>query len=294
MNRNALIAFLEEEFLPRKILEIPSFVNFGLEIEIEGVDFDTVKRLIRNTTKDTRHVEGEISLSEKGAEIVSPVLQNKKETWRQLNKVSKTLHFLRPTFEDCSFQVNYDMDFLKDEEKFLKFIKLFMAYEDVLYLFSRGKDEKLRTSALLYAQPIARMIYQNGNVERETYLSDFEFLKDNKLFALSLKEREKKLIEFRTPNGTDDLVLWQNYIMTFYSMLAYANHTTYDIEKINLYLKESYSFYLNYKRKFPYEKIMEFATMIFPSEFDQLSFFKQCVINQKEEAKTYLKKMPPI
>ena len=42
------------------------------------------------------------------------------------------------------------------------------------------------------------------------------------------------------------------------------------------------------------EKIMEFATMIFPSEFDQLSFFKQCVINQKEEAKTYLKKMPPI
>ncbi len=33
MNRNALIAFLEEEFLPRKILEIPSFVNFGLEIE---------------------------------------------------------------------------------------------------------------------------------------------------------------------------------------------------------------------------------------------------------------------
>lgn len=294
MNRNALIAFLEEEFLPRKILEIPSFVNFGLEIEIEGVDFDTVKRLIRNTTKDAWHVEGELSLSEKGAEIVSPVLQNKKETWRQLNKVSETLHFLRPTFEGCSFQVNYDMNFLKNEEKILKFIKLFMAYEDVLYLFSRGKDEKLRTSALLYARPIARIIYQNGNVERETSLLDFDFLKNNKFFALSLKEREKMLIEFRTPNGTDDIVLWQNYIMTFYSMLAYANHTTYDIEKINLYLKEPYSFYLNYKRKFPYEKIMEFATMIFPSEFDQLSFFKQCIINQKEEAKTYLKKTPHI
>lgn len=294
MNKNVLIAFLEEPFLSRKILEIPSFVNFGLEIEIEGVAFDTVARLIRNTTKNMWHVEGEISLSEKGAEIVSPILQNKKETWKLLDKVSKTLHFLKPTFEGCSFQVNYDRDLLKNEEKFLNFIKLFMAYEDVLYLFSKGKDEKIRTSAGLYAQPIARMLYKNGCVKEDLSLADLAFLKNSKFFALALKKRKKEIIEFRTPNGTDDTVLWQNYIMTFYSMLAYANDAFYDTQKINQYLKEPYSLYENSKLKFPFIKIVEFATMIFPSELDQLYFLKQCVLNREEEVKTYLKETPYI
>lgn len=289
MNKSTFLAFLEEPVLPRKRLEIPPAINFGLEIEIEGVDFDTVKRLIRNTTKNTWHVEGEISLSEKGAEVVSPVLQNREATWELVKKVSKTLHFLKPTFEDCSFQVNYDMDILKDEKSFLNFIKLFMAYEDVLYFFSRGKDENIRKSAGLYAGPIAKKVYQNGNIERDLSLSDFAFLKQNKFFALSLKEKE--IIEFRTPNGTDDFVLWQNYIMTFYSMLAYANHATYDIQKINQYLKTPFSFYANLEIESLFAKIIEFAAMIFPSELDQLYFLRQCTLGNREEIKTYLKKV---
>ena len=69
----------------RDILTIPRRENFGLELELDKVNFDEVYRLVRRQFGYSWHVKTDKSLTKnENAEIVSPVLQNNKQTWIML------------------------------------------------------------------------------------------------------------------------------------------------------------------------------------------------------------------
>lgn len=66
----------------RDKLTIPEKVNFGLELELDQVNQSEVFKLVRKEFGDSWIIKQDNSLTKgANAEIVSPVLQNKKRTW---------------------------------------------------------------------------------------------------------------------------------------------------------------------------------------------------------------------
>ena len=147
----------------RSSISIPKSVNFGLEIENNGLEsrdeWDNVKRIITNI--DNRlliHDDDSLNYTNKqkketfGIEISTPVMQNKKEDLVLLKKISKTLKFINPKYDLSSFQINYD-DNLTINEK-LELLKVYAHYEKILMRFCRGNDEYLRDCTCLYSHYI--------------------------------------------------------------------------------------------------------------------------------------------
>ena len=142
----------ETPFSYRPILTIPTDINFGLEIEIEDIDHDLIVKQVQEEFGTSFKVKKDVSLrKDYNAEIITPVLQNTKETWEMLKKLTELIKTLKPTYDNCSFQINYDASLLPTIEDKIRFIKLFAVYEDIIYRFSKGEDYSYRDSLIDYA-----------------------------------------------------------------------------------------------------------------------------------------------
>lgn len=258
----------------RSKLTIPSRTKFGLELELDQVDLDEVKYLVRKELGGTWQVKTDKSLTKAhNAEIATPPLYNTKETWIQLKRMGELLQRLDPSYNNCSFQINFDGILLPTPKDRVRFLKLYAMYEDIIYRFSKGEDEKYRDSLDIYAHPIILTLKGIINYSPETIVDMFS---NNKRYGIVFKQNEKDLIEFRTPNMTNSPVLWQNYLTTFYYLLKCATSNRYNQDKIDTYIDKFYKSYLleNYEieRK---DKAMEFSDLIFKNSNDQISFMHQ-------------------
>lgn len=262
----------------RKQISKEIFIPFGIEIEAEGIPYDNSKRVINHKVDDKWSIKTDRSLQDGGVEIVSPVLTNDIVVWKQLRKLSETLKFLSPTFDQSSFQVNLDA-FNLSEEEIIDFLKLYSVYEKVIYGFSKGFDQHLRKD-MSYAEPISYEFYQQYH-KKPRFRCYHEFI-NNKRFSISLKTKTRSIhdkiqvIEFRTPNGTDDAFLWQNYITCFSAMLKHITSRMFDPEKIDfLFSKCFYRPSLDSLETVDEKKGIEFAELIFTNDMDKTCFYKQ-------------------
>lgn len=94
-----------------KTIDKNIYIPYGLEIEMESIDFLEGRRALKPEIDDTWIVGDDITLNDRGLELTSPVLKNNPETIERLKRISKTIEFLRPTFDNCSFQINLDAYF---------------------------------------------------------------------------------------------------------------------------------------------------------------------------------------
>lgn len=263
----------------RSILTIPSKINFGLELELENIKYDEVYRLVRNQFGESWQVKTDLSLiKNSNAEIVTPVLQNKKQTWLLLKKMGKLLEHLNPTYHNCSFQVNFDGSLLPTEEDKIRFIKLYAMYEDIIYRFSKGEDNEYRESLNTYASPI--ILTLKGLLNHEDNIIDT--FSNNKRYGLIFKNKDKDLIEFRTPNATSNPILWQNYITTFYYLLRFATDHKYNKKEIDTYIEQFIKIHIleDYEQLKP-AKALKLSNMIFSNKTDQLYFMHQYIDKSK-------------
>lgn len=272
--RNLDIKLENYPLIYRSKLTIPNRTKFGLELELDQVDFDEVKYLVRKEFGSTWQVKTDKSLTkDHNAEIATPPLYNTKETWIQLKRMGELLQRLNPSYNNCSFQVNFDGSLLPTLKDRVRFLKLYAMYEDIIYRFSKGEDEEYRDSLDMYAHPIILTLKGIINYSPETIVDMFS---NNKRYGIVFKSNEKDLIEFRSPNMTDNQVLWQNYVTTFYHLLVCATSNRYDQAKIDTYIDKFYKSYLleSYaiERK---DKAMEFSDLIFKNSNDQISFMHQ-------------------
>ena len=121
----------------------------------------------------------------------------------------------------------------------------------------------------------------------------------NKYYGVSLKGKlgtiysslyPVNLIEFRTPNGTDDVWLWQNYINTFYNIIRTFEVGSIDYEKIDyLYYRLFGTISYDTYEDMHLDKAIEFANIIFNNDRDKLYFIKQYIGKQKDKALTLVK-----
>ncbi len=260
-------------FVYRDRLNIPSNVNFGLEFELDKINYDEVYKLIRSRMGGNWTVKTDDSLT-KGcnAEVVSPVLRNNKETWILLRKMGELLEKLNPSYDKCSFQVNFDGSLIPSVEDRVRFLKLYAMYEDIIYRFSKGEDSNYRDSLEMYASPIVLSLRGVLSISDNAVVDMFT---DQKRYGVTFKTKND-LIEFRTPNMSNNPIFFQNYINTFYHLLACVASKKYDRREVDEYIDRFSKIYLleGYELE-KRDKALRLCKMIFPKTLDQTNFMHQ-------------------
>ena len=258
----------------REKLTMPKNINFGLELELDNVRYNDVYKLVRKNFGSNWKVITDKSLTlNQNAEIVTPVLQNNKNTWILLKKMGELLKKLDPSYDKCSFQINFDGDLLPTLEDKANFIKLYAMYEDIIYRFSKGEDLNYRDSLEMYASPIILALKGIMKCGDDAIV---EMFKNQKRYGISFKTMNKDLIEFRTPNMTSNVTIWQNYILTFYYLLDFSHSTKFDIGEAEDYIDSFNKTYLlkeyELEKK---EKALTFSKNIFNNDSDMCCFLHQ-------------------
>ena len=94
---------------------------------------------------------------------------------------------------------------------------------------------------------------------------------------------KKNTIEFRSPNGTLEEVIWQNNINFFGKLIEAALNTDLDMEKINYYIDMvKTDDLINEYSKVNFSNALELADMIFEKNIDKLTFLKQYIKDGKK------------
>ena len=263
-----------------KTIDKSIYIPYGIEIEMESVDFLRGKRIISHKIDKNWKIGVDKSLKGDGLELTSPILDNNKETLQRLKKISKTLQFLIPSFESSSFQINLSADSLNQDD-FVYLLKIFSLYENIIYRYSCGIDGILRDCISLYSAPIERLFSEKYFMNANVIDSYFRFI-NSKAYGLSLKtltdnNRDPiKVIEFRTPNGTVDFNLWMNYIVFFSSLLTTIIDKKYDAEYIDyIFLGMNFFQSMEEMLKVDEKRAKELADLIFNCEEEKDIFYSQ-------------------
>ncbi len=224
-----------------------------------------------------------------GGELISPILINLEDCWQNLK--STVEEFIKYTGDaqityHTAGHIHLGHDILKEGD-LVKLVKLYAAFEPIIFRFAAGEFLNIRAGATSYAKPIAKKVKDftgsdedmisklcfDGNVG--TLMIPFKY---NGLNLSNLISGNDTL-EFRVPNGTLSLPIWQNNVNFFAHLLMAVNN--YDEELIDYYLS-NLSFPFNdraivreYNKVLDFDRALELADIVFTDELDKLYFLRQ-------------------
>ena len=228
-------------------------IKFGLEIEAENIKKNKIKgkydeRVWKAKTDPSLKVFNNVELS-------SIPFTDIKAAYKSINSVCHVLEKNDANVdENSSLQIHIDATIFNDDvNNLINFYKMWCIFENIIYRYSYGKDLRIRKTLQDYSAMIGQIFYDadskgilfnnydvqftNGKMDKEIvnysmivgslkrYGFSFRYYKNFGIPSL-------KTIEFRTMNGTLDIMLIKNYLKFFYSFLKYCCNTP-DIEYIN-------------------------------------------------------------
>ena len=275
-------------------LDFEKNITFGIEIEYEGLEqVITDSYIEENYPRWISTCEDTIS---KGGEIISPILQDTKEVWKEIKRICSFLKLNNAIMDnDAGAHIHIGTQILsKDLDRWRNFIYLYTAFEDILYRFASGERINQRQNNKVYAYPIsidlAKLYLSFKSLEN---FNDLEELLDtehkfqginfcNINFEYPDTLGAKNTIEIRMPNGTKEEIIWQNYINTFIHLLKAHIKDKY-LEYINNEIKMIYDNYYNYEH-YNYidpKKAFLLADIIFDNNLYKTNFLKQYIKDGK-------------
>lgn len=275
----------------RNTLNLPKDVTFGVEIEYEKVSKTRVTNFIKDNLSTWTSKE-DFSLYS-GGEVSSPIMSDEISYWQELKTICEYLSSNKAdTKHNAGGHVHIGANIIEDDvEAWKYFLKLYTAYESVIFRFAYGDKLSGRKKLLKYAPPISDSIYKRISkindattvLELKDYLPTY-----HKYFALNfcnidvfeLKSKEERLntLEFRSPNATTNEVIWQNNINTFSKMLLSAKDKVMNMDFLDYKLGHEYVYYL--KNEYLYNNInlknaLEFVDLVFDNNIDKMYFLRQ-------------------
>lgn len=283
-------------YLSNFYLELRDSINlddnssFGLELEMENTDKLSIEDFLETSSlEDKWDLHNDDSLSKRGCEISSPVLFDNKDTWLLLKKICTELRNLAIVNDNTAGHIHIGAHILGDNPtSWLKFIKLWAAYENVIYRFSYGEFLNHRTGIKWFADILAPKfvsIYKNLSKRRRlTLFHVLESLPKNKDTGIAFDNVKDctdydidNTIEFRLPNGTLDEVIWQNNVNFFIKMLYCSKSSRLDEamidERFKTIKKEDSN--LKYYNQIFLSQALELADIVFTNNLDKIYFLKQ-------------------
>ena len=283
-----LIAQIESYHLEyRERLFFPSWVTFGVEIEYENARKYVVDRYITDYYSNwLSMLEGSVN---KGGEVTSPILRDNVLAWEELKNICcylKSIH--ASALYKAGGHIHIGSPILgSDLCKWIKFFKLYVTYEHILYRFFYGEKINARVNMKKYAAPIANRIYERFLVSQkfrnyQDIIVDL-FCHFERNCAINFGNvnysnidfmREKNTIEVRIPNGTVEEVIWQNNVNTAVKLFLCINSSRFDEELLDYKLKQ-YSMQSYLYNEICLKDCLEFVDMVFDNDLDKFYFLRQ-------------------
>lgn len=222
-----------------------STATFGIEIEFVGdlqkvadalfeVGLATSPKVSDSNRPVGWTVKEDTSVKPAGGEVVSPILVDVPDSWKELDRVCALLKELGAVVNSsCGLHIHYGADRLDDDvANFLRLYLLNRAFEDLLYrLASAGGTRVHRGTG--YNEPISKRSYSPyvGSVKAFTTrieASPFDALNFSNVGT------SKNTIEFRYPNGTLDPVQIQALAVLFCGMVEASRRSDLDLYGLEL------------------------------------------------------------
>lgn len=281
----------------RLSLNLPPNLRFGVELEYEGLLKEFADKFIAQNLSNWNS-KRDWSLNF-GGEITSPIMTDKEKCWQELKIICDYLNEKHAdTMHKAGGHIHIGACILgRDTISWRLFLKLYTAYEPILFRFAYGDKTSGRKKLIKYAHPIADIFHANlscFNTARDLYTIINAVHQKTRYFALNLDnvclsnpelQEVKNTIEFRLPNGTTDAVIWQNNINAFAKMLIscktkvinedfldYKLHHEFQSYKDNAYLYNTISL----------KNVLEFVNLVFDNNLDKVYFLRQCLKDFKE------------
>lgn len=278
----------------RDTLNLPNDVTFRTEIEYEGILESVVDDFIAKNLKDWKSEFGNLLGS--CEKINSPVMSDEIKYWNELKKVCKYLFKNKAdTTHNASGHIHIDANVLgNDVEAWKIFLKLYTAYENVLFRFTYGDKINGRKMILKYAPPTSDLIYSKlNNINNASSLEDIAKNLQTDLIYTALSfynvsfycsefAHKKNTLEFRSPNATTNEVIWQNNINALTKMLLSSRNKVIDEDFLNYKLSHEYIPYNG--NEYLYNNInlknaLEFVDLVFDNNVDKMYFLRQYLKN---------------
>lgn len=292
-----LLIQIEQYFLDyRDSLNLSDNLTFGVEIEYENVsNINEVDRFIDEEFYSWK--SGSDGTVEKGGEIRSPIMSDDVKYWQDLKKICDFLTSKKAdTSHNAGGHIHIGAHILGDDvEAWKQFIKVYTAYENVLFRFAYGDKLIGRPKINEYAHPIAAKLYNYRSYFNDAKdMSDIEATlpTDDRYYACNFtnvkfnyldSEIRMNTLEFRNPNATTDAVIWQNNINTFAKMLISSKYKIMDEEFLNYKLE--HEFIDDYRVLYNIinlKNALEFVDLIFDNNLDKVYFLRQYFKNFQE------------
>lgn len=282
-----LLILINEYYIGlRDKLNIPSSITFGLELEFEDAKVAKIKHVLREMLNNSNWlIKSDLSLK-CGAEINSPILNDNNNSWQELKEVCDIVKNLAEIQENCGGHIHIGTQILGDnKETWLNFIKMWSVYENIIFRFLYGEFLNARSNISQFAKPMAKNFIRHYRALYNCSLDRIiNGLNHEKYQAVNLKnvdldflaeEKSYNTIEFRSPNGTLNPIIWQNNVNFLVKFLLYCKSSFFNddivekrrniktIENIKLYDE----IYL--------EQALELCDMVFTNNLDKVYFLRQ-------------------
>ena len=301
------------EFAYREKLNIPERILFGVEIEYVDALFDEVikKFQIFNKEDKTKYFslpafymffeeylkwncvhEGTVQYIDDddniyGGELTSPILFNDINCFKALKKACELLNSIKDLTTNfrCGLHIHVDRTIYGNDAKtFIRLLKTWMIFENVIYRFASGESERLRSLVKEYARPINKQVYkeleQISKVKEDNFNEVIKTFR-KKYYGITFFNTQKSYqavkntFEIRMFNGTTDPTIIQNDINFITNFLLYMINENYDEEYIDYEVKKFTPFEFLDLQKIDMEHATRLADMIYNDDIDKLYFMKQ-------------------
>ena len=286
-----LIILIDEYYIKlRNQLGLDNNITFGLELEFENAKKIEIDEQLRKAFPNEKwKTKQDCSLNE-GAEISSPILKDTKENWQELNNVCSIVDPLASIGTKTGGHIHVGTQTLGSQKiSWFNFIKMWSAYENVIFRFAYGDFLTARPSLLKYAEPVSNFFwyqYKKLKKEKASLNTIISTLSNNRYQAVNFNNVKGKkcntfipnnTIEFRCPNGTLHAEVWQNNVNLFVRMLAYSKSTSFNndlVEKRHQLNADKFN-ELKWYDEIYLEQALELCDMIFSNNLDKIQFLKQ-------------------
>lgn len=290
MSKNDLEEFLfylnQYMLIIREHLSLNNNITFGLEFEIERVNIREYRKILAN--KDFADwkfkTEGTLFL---GKEVVSSILRDEFNTWSNVSLMLDNLAKFSDIIMNAAGHIHFGAQILGTNIKHYKnLIKLWIAYENIIFRFGYGEFLTERRSIGDFAWPLLNRV--------DSLDFDWDKFFNNKLNALSYFNLDQNLIEsynecidkhtieVRSPNGSLNPIIWQNNINFFANLFLYAKSLEFNESLIDNRIKQliyacKEKGEIECYRQIDLESAIELADLIFDKNIDKVYFLRQYI-----------------
>lgn len=276
----------------RDSLGLPAKATFGLELEYENLGKNKTDIFVtENLHRWDSDSDGTVA---SGGEVRSPILYDSAETWKSLKMIC---NFLREngatTMNRAGGHIHVGSHVLgSDMGAWADFLKLYTAYEHVLFRFFYGDKINERNSMPNYASPVASSTLKALDYVKIQGISSIEAAIETyfpgKYNAVNFGNVDFRYldrvacngntIEFRAPNATVNEVVEQNNINVCTKMLVTAKNKVMDTDFLDYKIKKEFLDYNGHE--YLYNEIclkdaLEFVDLVFDHNIDKIYFLRQ-------------------